>query len=381
MAEPKSKRTRQVSELQEPGEAGILIHLPDKTSKRFRNADEAQQWFDSVYSGDRYSLTRTKAAQESRSKQSGASTKQPHFASEDLPVYTSRRTGIDKYAGSASPSPVFRETYDRIGMNPITSDVRVENMTRAWRNNPKAMQLWTDAGNEAGAFVTAPFAIGTAPAWAPHVGNAVLQGLKWRYTTPSGWILGSAAELPNLAQAADNEAQGDDRSRIRRIWDYAWDNPGKTFMTLAGLQATYNWANNKWGTPPEWKYGNVDSDSKALVPYNKDYANKTKSLPRRLVKYGKGFVKQNWLSVPAAIYGAWKFGDWLLSNPDQPQSTTVNNQNQSDSIQENALPTGFRPIVGYSEENPNRVVTYSSSGRPDSIVPIQEDPDISRFSK
>lgn len=45
------------------------------------------------------------------------------------------------------------------------------------------------------------------------------------------------------------------------------------------------------------------------------------------------------------------------------------------------LPSGFRPIVGYNEKNPNQVVTYSQSGNPDSVVNLQPVPNIDRFKK
>lgn len=43
------------------------------------------------------------------------------------------------------------------------------------------------------------------------------------------------------------------------------------------------------------------------------------------------------------------------------------------------LPKGFVPIVGYDSNDPNKVVTYSNSGKPDSVIVLQSPPDISRF--
>lgn len=365
------------------------VILPDGKVRVFKDQVSADAFVDSIlarnpgYSTkpewDNNAPASSKRTIPRRTQKPMTPARQLHFASEDLPVYIpNERKGIDRYIGAAKPSPAFQRAYNRIGMDPIFNDVRVENVARAWKNNPEAMQNWTDGGNAAAGFIAAPVLAYTAPTWAPWAGRTLLNGLKWRYTTPSGWALGAAAELPQVASAAEASAQannpnGDNRSRLERVWDYAWDNPGKTFMTLAGLQATYNWANNKWGTAPEWKYGEAAPGSKGLVPYDANYANQVKSLPRTVANKTKGFVKQNWLSVPAAIYGAFQFGDWLLSNPDQPQNNTVNsqNQNQNDSTrQENTLPAGFRPIQGINDSG--QVVVPSSSGRPDSIINIEQ---------
>lgn len=234
--------------------------------------------------------------------------------------------------------------------------------------NPEVMDQLQQAGNFAGSLVAAPFVLESAPTWAPWAGRALWNGLKWRYTTPSGWILGTAAELPQVANAAEaSTSENDNRSRAERLWDYVWDNPGKTFMTLAGVQAGYNWAKNKWGTPAQWKYGEAAPGSKAVVPYDADYASRSKSLFRTVGNNVKGFVKQNWLSVPAAIYGGWQFGDWLFSNPNSADQST-NSQNTNESSTQ--LPDGFVPVKGI-DSSTGQIIVPTATGDSDSLITIE----------
>lgn len=213
MAEPKSKRTRRVSELQRPGETGYRVHLPDGTSKRFKTADEAQRWFDTTYPGDRYYMTRVGAPPQQstpRPEQPETTTKQPRFASEDLPVYIpNERKGIDRYIGSAHSDAFDKHFYGTSDWSALFGDSRVNGVKRAWQRNPEAMQLWTDAGNEAGIIASLPFAAYTAAEAAP----LVWQGGKWLLNTagramlPSEWAAGAAQYLPRFAPQLQTAGQ------------------------------------------------------------------------------------------------------------------------------------------------------------------------------
>lgn len=300
------------------------------------------------------------------------------------PYLAGARTGFDNALNWITSSNDYQS---------LLGNRRVQGVIRAWQRNPEYMKsAWTDTGNAVGIAVASPYLIYTAPTWAPWAARTAVEGLKWRYTTPSGWVLGTAAELPAFAQAVDNDTQSnnsqpDNRSRIQRAWDYAWDNPGKTFLTLAGLQYGYNWAKDKWGTTKEWKYGDANSNDKAIVPYDSEYAKKTKRLGRGLIDRGKNFLKRNWLAAPAGVYGAWQFVDWLFSNPDEQKNNAADNPQNAqnpqasqntgnDSVKQYNLPPGFRPVQGVNDQG--QIVVPSSSGNPDSIITIE--PYENRFS-
>lgn len=214
MAEPKSKRTRKVSELQRPGESGYRVRLPDGTYKRFKTTDEAQKWFDATYPEDRYYITRTGASPQQSTPQpkqpETTTTKQPRFASEDLPVYIpNERKGIDRYIGSAHSDAFDRHFYGTSDWSALFGDSRVNGVKRAWQRNPEAMQLWTDAGNEAGIIASLPFAAYAAAEAAP----LVWQGGKWLLNTagramlPSEWAAGAAQYLPRFAPQLQTAGQ------------------------------------------------------------------------------------------------------------------------------------------------------------------------------
>ncbi len=118
--------------------------------------------------------------------------------------------------------------------------------------------------------------------------------------------------------------------------------------------------------------------------------------------YGMGFV-----GVPAGVaYGIYKATQPKPTEADEALAAQIKqieelqklkqvqrNKERIDSMlnllegsintkaQPDSLPSGFKPIVGYNEKDPNQVVTYSSSGDPDSVVTLQKEPDISRFKK
>lgn len=207
MAEPKSKRTRRVSELQRPGETGYRVHLPDGTSKRFKTADEAQRWFDTTYPGDNYYMTRAGASQQPASQPTQPETpaRQPHFASEDLPVYTpSGRTGIDRYIG-ANYSPRFNAASAKLGMNPLNWPKHIP--ASYW--DSETHKNIVEGNNIAAGIVSAPFAAYAATEAAP----LVWQGGKWLLNTagramlPSEWATGAAQYFPRFAPQLQTAGQ------------------------------------------------------------------------------------------------------------------------------------------------------------------------------
>lgn len=207
MAEPKSKRTRRVSELQRPGETGYRVHLPDGTSKKFRTADEAQEWFDTTYPGDNYYMTRAGASQQPASQPSQPETpaRQPHFASEDLPIHTSSgRTGIDRYIG-ANYSPRFNAASAKLGMNPLNWPRHIP--ASYW--DSETHKNIVEGNNLAAGIVSAPFAAYAATEAAP----LVWQGGKWLLNTagramlPSEWATGAAQYLPRFAPQLQTAGQ------------------------------------------------------------------------------------------------------------------------------------------------------------------------------
>lgn len=133
----------------------VRFHLPDGSSQRFNNSTEAQQWFNQNY-GNGYSMyeyvpTQGDAWNPIELNEVIVTSPAPKSGT------TSSRRGIDMYAGKAAPSSAYMKAYNRIGMNPIFSDVRVENMRRAWETNPEYMQrAWTDTGNEIGIVASIP---------------------------------------------------------------------------------------------------------------------------------------------------------------------------------------------------------------------------------
>lgn len=165
----KNNRTRNVASFVRPGDHGVRLHLPNGKSIRFNTVDQAQSYIDINYP-DR-SLERYTGKQGTEPQ---SPPKKVHYASEDLPIYTdSGRKGINRLIGSAAPSPEFTRAYNRIGMDPIFNDVRVENMRRAWKNNPEYMQYaWTDTGNQVGAVATLPI-LGMAYEASPLVAGAM----------------------------------------------------------------------------------------------------------------------------------------------------------------------------------------------------------------
>lgn len=165
----KKNRTRNVASFVRPGDKGITLYLPNGKSVSFSTVAKAQRYIDTNYPD--WSLERYTGKQETKPQ---SPPKKVHYASEDLPVYIdSGKKGIDRLEGSAAPSPGFVRAYNRIGMDPFFNDVRVENMKRAWENNPEYMQYaWTDTGNQIGAAAAIPF-LGYAYGASPFIAGAM----------------------------------------------------------------------------------------------------------------------------------------------------------------------------------------------------------------
>lgn len=165
----KKNRTRNVASFVRPGDKGITLYLPNGKSVSFSTVAKAQRYIDTNYPD--WSLERYTGKQETKPQ---SPPKKVHYASEDLPAYiNSGKKGIDRLEGSAAPSPGFVRAYNRIGMDPFFNDVRVENMKRAWENNPEYMQYaWTDTGNQIGTAAAIPF-LGYAYGASPIIAGAM----------------------------------------------------------------------------------------------------------------------------------------------------------------------------------------------------------------
>lgn len=326
------------------------------------------------------------------------------------PYLAGARTGFDNALNWITSSNDYQS---------LLGNRRVQGMARAWQRNPEYMKsAWTDTGNAVGIAAASPYLIYTAPTWAPWAARTAVEGLKWRYTTPSGWVLGTAAELPAFAQAVDNDnAQPDNRTNIERAWDWATDHPWQTMGILTGLsgaQTAYNWATGKWSpTNPNTSTPNTSSTPSASInvdEYPPDYQfagdnnasrvnnpnpAKGKGIGfmrrgRNYIKtnfFNKGFLKKNWLAPVTGAAGAAYFLDWLFSNPDEQKNNAADNPQNAqnpqasqntgnDSVKQYNLPSGFRPVQGVNDQG--QIVVPSSSGEPDSIITIE--PYENRFS-
>lgn len=208
----KNNRTRNVASFVRPGDHGVRLHLPNGKSIRFNTADQAQSYIDTNYP-DR-SLERYTGKQGTEPQ---SPPKKVHYASEDLPIYTdSGRKGINRLIGSAAPSPEFTRAYNRIGMDPIFNDVRVENMRRAWKNNPEYMQYaWTDTGNQVGAVATLPI-LGMAYEASPLVAGAMNL-----YGAYEG--LGRLTSDEGVAKTWNKFSQGDWKEGLQSLGGDAFD--------------------------------------------------------------------------------------------------------------------------------------------------------------
>lgn len=208
----KKNRTRNVVSFVRPGDRGVRLHLPNGKSIRFDTAAQAQSYIDTNYPDGSLERYTGKPQAEPQSPP-----KKVHYASEDLPIYIdSGRKGIDRLIGSAAPSPEFMRAYNRIGMDPIFNDVRVENMRRAWKNNPEYMQYaWTDTGNQVGAVAALPI-LGWAYGASPYVAGAMNL-----YGAYEG--LGRLTSDEGVAKTWNKFSQGDWKGGLQSLGGDAFD--------------------------------------------------------------------------------------------------------------------------------------------------------------
>ena len=158
----------------------VRFHLPDGSSQRFNNSTEAQQWFNQNY-GNGYSMVEYVPTQ--------GDSEHPIELGEVVVTapapkkFTPSKKGIDIWAG-ANYSPSFNKYfYGTSDFDALFGKSRVEGVRKAWQRNPQAMQNWTDGGNAAAAFITAPLAAYAA-------GEYVLPWLAQNapYLSARGWL-------------------------------------------------------------------------------------------------------------------------------------------------------------------------------------------------
>lgn len=161
----------------------IKLHLPDGGSKSFKTSTEAQRWFNQNYGNGRYSMVEhvpTYGDSEHPIQLQGVTVTAPAPKKNSSPT----RTGADIFAGR-NYSPSFdKHFYGTSDFDALFGRSRVEGVKKAWQRNPQAMQDWTDGGNIAAAYVTAPFAAYTA-------GEYVLPWLAENvapYLSARGWL-------------------------------------------------------------------------------------------------------------------------------------------------------------------------------------------------
>lgn len=135
----------------------IKFHLPDGSSQSFKTSEEAQKWFDQNYK-DGYSMIQYVPTQGDSEHPIELDEVTVTAPASSKPTNSQSRRGIDMFAG-ANYSPSFNKRfYGTSDFDALFGKSRVEGVRKAWQRNPQAMQNWTDGGNAAAAFITAPFA-------------------------------------------------------------------------------------------------------------------------------------------------------------------------------------------------------------------------------
>lgn len=158
----------------------IKFHLPDGGTKLFQNSQDAQSWFNQNYASG-YSMVEHVPIQ--------GDSEHPIELDEIVVTApaskksTPSKKGVDMWAG-ANYSPSFnKHFYGTSDFDALFGKSRVEGVKKAWQRNPKAMQNWTDGGNVAAAFITAPFAAYAAGEYAlPWLAQNAL------YLSARGWL-------------------------------------------------------------------------------------------------------------------------------------------------------------------------------------------------
>ena len=344
--------------LAKPGEQGFRLYRPKgkkfpdgKDSQYFTTAQEAQDFIDKYYPD--YNLYRYIREQSQDNSEypnqlnevtvtpSGAySTREPHFASEDIPVQVpNRNTGINRFIGSAY-SPEFQEKYDRIGNHPIFNDVRVENVARESKKNSPIYTAFRDASDITGALATAPI---MAEAYAA---SPLIAGAMNLYGAYEG--LGRLTSDEGVAKTVDKFGQGDWKGGLKSlggdVFDVALSLPVLNRMrqsaatlgnsaqvgsrALAGNQAAkqlsrmsphYNFQFN-------WKTGKFNLTPKSGMP-SKTTSAASGSLPPTNLPDGSinpEYYQQlaNTRQAPAKVNNVIEPFDWGVAGETTPVATT-----------------------------------------------------------
>lgn len=222
-----------VANLAKPGEQGFRLYRPKgkkfpngKDSQYFTTAQEAQDFIDKYYPDyNLYRYTREQSQDDSEYPNqlqdvtvtpSGAySTREPRFASEDIPVQVpNRNTGINRFIGSAY-SPEFQKQYDRIGNHPIFNDVRVENVARESKKNSPIYTAFRDASDITGTLAAAPI---MAEAYAA---SPLIAGAMNLYGAYEG--LGRLTSDEGVAKTVDKFGQGDWKGGLKSLGGDVFD--------------------------------------------------------------------------------------------------------------------------------------------------------------
>lgn len=172
----------------------------------FYSADDAQRFVDELQrTNPNYHLEEWEGNPSMKPEPAPETpTRQLHFASEDLPVYTPAQGNTPfermmnaKIAGNSEANRRYKNAfYGMSDWDSLFGKARVDGVRRAWERNPEAMQLWTDAGNIAGAFAAAPFLAYSAVEAAPYL----WQGGKWLWNASQPWFRAASRPMTTLAE-------------------------------------------------------------------------------------------------------------------------------------------------------------------------------------
>lgn len=135
----------------------VRFHLPDGSTQRFNNSQEAQAWFNENYS-DGYSMIEYIPTQGDSDHPIQLPEVTVTAQAPKRSLSSPSRKGVDMWAG-ANYSPRFnKHFYGTSDFDALFGKSRVEGVKKAWQSNPQSMQNWTDGGNIAAAMIAAPFA-------------------------------------------------------------------------------------------------------------------------------------------------------------------------------------------------------------------------------
>lgn len=304
--------------LAKPGEQGFRLYRPKgkkfpdgKDSQYFTTAQEAQDFIDKYYPDyNLYRYTREQSQDNSEYPNqlnevtvtpSGAySTREPHFASEDIPVQVpNRNTGINRFIGSAY-SPEFQKQYDRIGNHPIFNDVRVENVARESKKNSPIYTAFRDASDITGTLAAAPI---MAEAYAA---SPLIAGAMNLYGAYEG--LGRLTSDEGVAKTVDKFGQGDWKGGLKSlggdVFDVALSLPVLNRIrqsaqagsrVLAGNQAAKQFSRMSphYNFQFNWKTGKFNLTPKSEMPSKATSVMESEMLPTQQVTQYDDLLRNN----------------------------------------------------------------------------------------